>query len=203
MTRKYPSSISKITLLRGLRLLDRLWARGLLPKDLERHYFLYWFVVFDGNILKAADAIQVHRNTIQGHFLSLGYSKKSVRLRHAWRSIYQKNSPLSFHKKFLLFYSRLGAKPRLNPDENKALSGLWNTRFPFKTLSTHYLLWAQRSNKSKAWVQKKLEYSPRHRARLLSHAVRINTRDGFWLSPLKPSFSDIHFPRSNNKSRKK
>jgi len=180
-----------------------MWGRDLLPQDLERHYFLHWFVVYEGNILKTAEALKVHRNTIQGHFLSLGYSKKSVRLRHAWQTIQLHARPLSFENKFFTFYKRFGDKPRLNPKENKDLVGLWNIRFPYKTLAAHYLLWAQREGKSKDWAIKRLDYSFRHRARLLSQVVQNKTRDGFWLSPLKPSLDEIRSTRSAKMTGKK
>jgi hypothetical protein len=200
---KGPSSLSKSSWFHGLQTLNRLWSRGLLPQDFERHYFLHWFVMYEGNILKTAEALKIHRNTIQGHFLSLGYSKKSVRLRHAWQTIHRKSPRLSFENKFHFFYKRFVAKPRLSPKENKDLVGLWQIRFPYKTLPAHYFLWAQRKGKSKDWAIKKLDYSFRHRARLLSYLAQPKTRDGFWLSPLKPSLSDIRSVRSTATKRKK
>lgn len=178
-------------------------GKGSITRDLERHYFLHWFVVYKGNILKTAEALQVHRNTIQGHFLSLGYSKKSVRLRHAWQTIQIQVRHLSFENKFFTFYKRFGVNPRLNPKENKNLVGLWKIRFPYKTLAAHYLLWAQRAGKPKDWVIKRLDYSFRHRARLLSQLVQNKTRDGFWLSPLKPSLDEIRSTRSAKMTGKK
>ncbi len=191
MSFKPPTSISKPNWLNGLQTLNRLWVRGLLPQDLERHYFLHWFVVYEGNILKTAEALQIHRNTIQGHFLSLGYSKKTVRLRHAWQIIARQTLSRSFENKFFSFYNRFVINPRLSPRENKGLVNLWQIHFPYKTLTTHYLLWAQRAGKPKDWVINRLDYSFRHRARLLSQLVQPKTRDGYWLSPMCPSFSDI------------
>jgi hypothetical protein len=195
MAFKKPSSVSKTDWLRGLPTLNRLWKRGLYPGDLERHYFLHWFVIYKGNIIQTAKALQIHRNTIQGHFLQLGYSKKSVRLRHAWQKMDEKLPKAAFAKKFYSFYQKHANKPRLSAEENAGLVGLWQVKFPFKTLTPHYLLWAIRSGKTKEWVQKELGYSYRHRARLLSHVVKPNSRDGFWLSPLKPSVKEIYSQR--------
>ena len=200
---KPPRSIPRAKWSQGLSALDKLWKRGLFPNELERHYFLHWFVVYDGNILRTADTLQIHRNTIQGHFLSLGYSKKSVKLRHSWREIQEKYPKDSFEKNFLRFYQKFGKKPSFTPEENNALVGLWQTRFSFKTLVSHYLLWSIRSGKSRDWVQKQLDYSYRHRARLLSQLVKSKTRDGFWLSPLKPSPREIDTPRYQKILRKK
>jgi hypothetical protein len=171
-----------------------LWKRGLFPHDLERHYFLHWFVVYKGNIIQTAKALDIHRNTIQGHFLSLGYSKKSVKLRHAWQhlNVAQKTS---FEKNFSNFYRKFGRKPIFSTEENAALVGLWQVKFPFKTLTPHYLLWSIRSGKPKNWVEKKLGYSYRHRARLLNQVLKPKSRDGFWLSPLKPQVKEIYSRR--------
>jgi hypothetical protein len=190
-----PSSVPRSKLVHGLKALDRFWARGLFPQDLDRHYFLHWFVIYNGNIIKTAEALQIHRNTIQGHFLQLGYSKKSVRLRHAWQKLDERMKSASFEKKFHTFYKQMGKKPTLSPEENKNLVELWQTKFSFNTLSPHYLLWALRTGKSKEWVQKKLDYSDRHRIRLLSSLLNPKGRDGFWLSPLKPTAKEIYSRR--------
>ncbi len=194
---KSPASFSKTDLSKGLQTLGKLWNKGLLPKDLERHYFLHWFVVCDGNILQTARILRTHRNTIQGHFLDLGYSKRSVRLRHAWAEKTEKTKG-TFESNFLDFYHQFGGKPKFTTEENKALIALWKTRFDFKTLSSHYLLWALRSGKSKDWVQKKLDYSNRHRIRLLTGLLQPKNRDGFWLSVLKPSSQEIYSARYRN-----
>jgi hypothetical protein len=202
---KIPTTHSKVKWHKGLTSLNQLWKRGLFPEDLERHYFLHWFVIYKGNIIQTAKALQIHRNTIQGHFLELGYSKKSVRLRHTWQKLDEK-SKQSFEKKFHQFYLSFAKKPRFSPEENSVLVGLWQTRFPFKTLTPHYLLWAIRTGKTKEWVQKQLGYSYRHRARLLSQVLKPKSRDGFWLGPLKPQLKEIYSPRyrtilSHKKSR--
>ncbi len=189
-----PSNVPKPKWLKGLSTLGLLWKKGLFPQDLERHYYLHWFVIYKGNIIQTAKALDIHRNTIQGHFLDLGYSKKSVKLRHAWQKleIAQKSS---FEKRFYSFYKKFGVKPSFSPEENNALVGLWQAKFPFKTLTPHYLLWTIRVAKPKDWVEKKLGYSYRHRARLLSNLPKPKTRDGFWLSPLKPQVKEIYSRR--------
>ncbi len=126
--------------------------------------------------------------------MDLGYSKKSVKLRHAWQKL-ESAQKWSFEKKFYSFYKKFGAKPSFTPEENNALVGLWQAKFPFKTLTPHYLLWTLRVGKPKDWVEKKLGYSYRHRARLLSNLPKPKTRDGFWLSPLKPQVKEIYSRR--------
>jgi len=192
---KIPKSVLKTKWIKGLSALNRLWNRGLFPEDLDRHYFLHWFVIYNGNIIQTAKALDIHRNTIQGHFLHLGYSKKSVKLRHAWQRVGENSKKSSFEKNFHGFYHRFSGKPRFSTEENASLVGLWQAKFPFKTLTPHYLLWAIRSGKPKDWVEKKLGYSYRHKARLLSQVINPKTRDGFWLSPLKPQVKEIYSPR--------
>ncbi|HET9870709.1 MAG TPA: hypothetical protein VFR02_09475, partial [bacterium] len=94
----------------GLLVLNRLWQRGLFPADLEKHYFLHWFVIYGGNIIKTAAALKIHRNTIQGHFLKLGYSRRSVKLRHAWQKLGSAKGP--FESRFGAFYRKFAARPK-------------------------------------------------------------------------------------------
>jgi len=195
---KTPSGFSKTNLLRGFETLNKLWTRNLFPKDLERHYFLHWFVFYQGNIIQTAKALQIHRNTIQGHFVEFGFSNKSVHLRHSWQKLIEKNKKISFESNFLKFYYQFGGKTKFTTEENQQLIKLWQTKFSFKTLMAHYLLWAIRTQKTKEWIQKKLNYSERHRIRLLTAILNPKTRDGFWLSPLKPRATEIYSARYRN-----
>ena len=189
-----PTGISKSKWVHGLSTLSHLWERGLFPEDLERHYFLHWFVISNGNINHMAQMIDTHRNTIQGYFLEFGYAKKSVNLRHAWQHI-ELGVKEPLEKRFYSFYKKFGGKPSFSPEENAGLVGLWQTNFPFKTLTPHYILCSIRSGKPRDWVKKKLDYSFRHRARLLNPLPNPKTRDGFWLSPLKPQVNEIYLKR--------
>ena len=184
----------------GLLALNRLWRRGLFPHDLEKHYFLHWFVIYDGNIIKTAAALKIHRNTIQGHFLKLGYSRKSVKLRHAWQTLSQKQKG-SFEKRFYAFTRKFAARPHLSAQENQSLVGLWQTHFPYKILIHHYLLWAIRNKKTKTWIQSQLDYSYRHQTRILSQVGKPKSKAAFWLSPLKPQPLEIYSERYKSRLR--
>lgn len=194
MAFKTPTQVPKSNWEQGLSVLSKLWQRGLFPNDLRRHFFLHWFVIYKGNIIQTAKALDIHRNTIQGHFLDLGYSKRSVKLRHAWQILMDRKGS-DFKTKFHQFYGRVGRQPKFSPGENAALVGLWQIKFPFKTLNPHYLLWTIRSKKPKDWIEKKLGYSYRHRARLLSQVLKPKSRDGFWVSPLRPKIEEIYSRR--------
>jgi len=191
---KVPFKPSSQKLQEGFSTLSGLWKRGLYPEDLKRHYSLHWFVAENGNIMKAARTLQIHRNTIQGYFLELGYGNKGIRLRRAWQEL-SRNSTASFAVRFLFFYRKFTSKPKLSPKENSGLVTLWQTRFPYKILTHHYLLWALRNGRSKEWLQARLDYSYRHQARLLSQILNPKAKQASWLNPLKPKVSEIYSKR--------
>ena len=181
-------------LLEGFSALHGLWDKGLFPEDLKHHYVLYWFVVYDGNIIRMAQALQIHRNTVHGHFRELGHKRNSIQLRREWQEIREKSSG-SFEKKFFHFYRRTATKSKLSMSENGELISLWRTLFPYKILIHHYLLWAVRRKRSKAWLQSKLGYSYRNLALLFAKIIKPQTRPAFWLSPLKLQASEIYSER--------
>lgn len=200
------ASVKKLRL--GFSTLDHLWKKGLFPKDLKRHYTLYWFVTYDGNIIKTAAALQIHRNTIQAHFPQLGFGGRAIRLRHSWQRLGRKSSG-AFNNRFYTFYSRFSSRPKLTRPESTALTGLWQTGFPYKILIHHYLLWGLRSKKNKLWLQSRLGYSYRQLVRMLGQILKAKAKQAFWLSPLKPKYTEIYspqyyklrhtFPRKNRK----
>ncbi len=195
MKTKTDNIFSKNELLSGFDALDGLWKRNFVPEKLERHYFLYWFVIYDGNIIRAAEALQVHRNTIQVHFVRFGFAQKAVGLRHAWKQLAEKNKKASFESNFFKFCRQYDVKTGLSFKENKSLIRLWQTGFSFKTLGAHFMLWAVRNDKSREWFQKKLGYTGRHCLRVLVSCLNPKTTNGFWLAPLKPVPDEIYTER--------
>jgi hypothetical protein len=185
------TSFSKKRLLEGYRTLSGLWQKGLLPDDLELHYFLHWFALCDGNISRAAKALQIHRNNVEGRFPKFGLRGQAFNLRHSWARLVEKNKQASFKSNFLQFYRQAGGKPKFTPEENSGLTALWQTGFPFKTLLAHYALWGARAGKPKPWVQSQLGYSHRHHLRLLTTIRDPRKGNGFWLAPLKPRPGEI------------
>jgi len=200
MKLKSLSSSSLKKLREGFSTLNQIWKRGLLPEDLKRHYTLHWFVVCKGNIIQTAQALQIHRNTIQDHFLELGFGKKTIRLRHTWQKLSKKPSQ-SFKNTFHRFYHWASSKPKLSPAENAGLISLWQSLFPYKVLVHHFLLWSLREKKGQIRSRPQLGYSYRHQARLLSQMIDPKTKAAFWLSPLKPTPSEIYSPRYKSRLR--
>jgi hypothetical protein len=172
--------------------LDGIWSRGLLPYSLERHYFLYWFAVHQGDIEPMAEALEAHRNTIQFHFERFGFNEKSDLLRKNWRVLMEKKKSHSFEVKFLKFYQINEIKNQLRARENKTLIGLWQSGFSFQTIGAHYMLWALRNHRTKEWIQKKLGYSSHHCMRVLVTVLNPQTANGRWLAPLNPHPDEIY-----------
>jgi hypothetical protein len=192
---RFPTRIDKPKLTKGLNTLSRLWARGLVPDDLERHYMLYWFLVCGGNILETARRLKIHRNTIQGYFLRFKYSRRAVRLRHAWSQLQARNPRKGEAELYHLFYRKHGSKPSFRDVETRGLVALWAAGFPMKNLKAHYLLWASRSGRSRAWIESRLGFSNRHQLRIFSQIGRPGTRENFWLKSLAPKRDEWYLPR--------
>lgn len=192
MSFKTPAAFSKVHLLKGFKTLNGLWNRNLLPKDMELHYFLYWFVIYDGNISYAAEKLHVHRNTIEGHFKKFGFANKAHLLRHFWQTLVEKNTNASFESNFYHFCFLFNYETKFTQAENKFLIALWKTKFLFKTLLAHYALWAIRVHKPKDRFEKKLGFTYRHHIRILGSVLDTKTRDGFWLAHLKPTHEEIY-----------
>ncbi len=172
--------------------LDRLWKRDLVPKDLERHYFLYWFALHSGDVDHIAETLQVHRNTIQFQFDRLGLSERSEALRKFWLILAQGRQKNPFEADFLKFLHMDESQVLFTLDENGALIELWRSGFPFRALSAHYILWALRNGRSKLWVQKRVGFSSHHCMRLLVSILDPRTENGRWLAPLKPMPDEIY-----------
>ena len=200
---KFPARVDKTKIVKGLTALCRLWKRGLVPDDLERHYILYWFLECGGNILETARRLKIHRNTIQGYFLRFHYSKKAVKLRHAWRQLKESSPRSSESDLFPRFYRRFGARPSFSSSETQGLLSLWNAGFPMKVLNAHYLLWSSRSGKSRAWIESRLGFSNRHQLRIFGQIGRDGTKENFWLHSLSPKRDEWYLPRYRRLVRKR
>jgi hypothetical protein len=187
---------SKMHLLEGYQTLNKLWDRGLVPSDLELHYFLHWFTLYEGNIVQASQGLQIHRNNMQGHFQQFGLSHKTSGLRRSWERLIEKNSDTAFELNFFQFYRRFNNKTQFTLEENHHLTTLWQSKFPLKTLLAHYALWAIRAGKPKDFFDIQLNYTARHRIRLLKGLLNSKVRDGFWLAPLNPRPEEIYSRRS-------
>jgi len=183
---------TKINLQQAFDTLDRVWSRGLVPWHLEWHYFLYWFAVHQGDLDQTAEALQVHRNTVQFHFTRFGFSEKADALRHLWSELVEKNKMPSWESRFFKFYQLTEIQNQVSARENKVLIRLWKSGFSFQTIGAHYMLWALRNQKSKEWIQRKLGYSSHHCMRVLVTVLDPQTAAGRWLASLNPHPDEIY-----------
>jgi hypothetical protein len=189
--------------LMGFGVLEKNWAKGSVPKDLERHYFLYWFALHSGDVDHIAETLEVHRNSIQFQFDRLGLSARSDALRKFWLILAQDPQKNSFESDFLKFLQMDAPQVLLASDENKVLIELWKSGFPFRALTAHYILWALRGGKSKLWIQKKVGFSSHHCMRILVSALDPRSENGRWLAPLKPMREEVYVRGPKNGHRMK
>jgi hypothetical protein len=176
----------------GFDVLERLWNKDFVPKDLERHYFLYWFALHSGDVDHISKTLRLHRNSIQFQFDRLGLTEKTIDLRKFWLILAQDPQKNSFESDFLKFLHMDEPQVMFASPENKALIELWKSGFPFRALSAHYMLWALRNGQSKLWVQKRIGFSSHHCMRLLVSALDPRTENGRWLAPLAPRPDEIY-----------
>jgi len=202
MKLKTAEGFTKDGLLQGLDVLDRLWHRHLVPADLERHYFLYWFAVYRGDLVQTAEALRVHQNTVRFHFLRFGFSEKSESLRDLWGKLSEKNERVFFELNFYKFHKLTAGNNELSYNENERLIRLWQTGFSFTAIGAHYMLWALRNHKSKKWVHKKLGYSTHHCMRVLVSLLDPQTVNGRWLALLRPTREEIYIRLPRNSPKK-
>ena len=187
----------------GFAVLESLWEKDLIPKDLERHYFLYWFALHSGDVDHIAETLEVHRNSIQFQFDRLGLSERSDALRKFWLILAQDPQKNSFEADFLRFLHMDEPQVLFTSEENEVLIELWKSGFPFRALSAHYIFWALRSGKSKLWIQKKVGFSSHHCMRILVSALDPRTENGRWLAPLKPMPEEVYVRGPKNGYRMK
>lgn len=186
----------------ALVVLNRQWDRGLMPWELDNHYFLTWFGFKNGNVVQLAKAAGIHRNTAIGKFQSKWGKKFTFKLRQVWREITRKFPKDKFEGRVYRFYRKRGYGPGLKRKESNALVNIWLVGFPLKALRTHYSLWALRKGWTREDVSRELGISPRtfHRIRVMGAWKGELAHK--WMLPLRPSERDW-YPAWKSGKRKK
>jgi hypothetical protein len=185
-----PIRPSKRELAVGLQSLNGLWKKGLLPKDLKRHFLLTWFAFANGNISRQSGMMGFDRNQLINVFGLEKLGRKTYRLRKNWQNIRTRNPAEPFDKSFFRFYCRLGIKPMFSHLENKNIAKLWLMGFPFKALKPHYVLWAFREGMTREQVSEKLGRSQRSIHRVRYSNIQEGSLGQTWLYPLKPNLKE-------------
>jgi hypothetical protein len=197
------TGVSRSEWKKGLETLNTFWKSGCLPDDMERPFFLTWFALSEGRILKAVREMKLHRNTFQNYLAKFRLARQTIRLRRLWQKLDDGKGAKTFDARMLAFYRKTTPRPNVNPEQNKSLVALWKTGFPSKLLMPHFVLWGIRSGKSREWLRKKLDFSNRHLIRVLSRIAVPKTRENFWLAPLTPKAIELYLPRYRSRLKKR
>ncbi len=174
----------------GFKVLDRLWSKGLTPKDLKFHFYFTWFAQTNGYVTAMARITGFHRNKILYVFKALVGTPKTYRFRAKWNSLCKKKPVWPFPLMVLELYKFAGGRPRLNIPENRVLVDFWLTGFPYKLLRSHYVLWSFRRGMGWDEVIKRLRFNLRTLHRIRFAAVKRGSPAWKWLQPLNPSIGD-------------
>jgi hypothetical protein len=186
----------------GLMTLNDLWKKGYLPDDIEKHFFLTWFALSEGIILRAVKQTGLHRNTFQNYLIIFGLRGKAIKMRFAWEKLDDGKGDKTISHRIHTFYKKYDSKIKLTPQQNDALVRLWKTGIPLKMTLPHFVLWATRAGKSREWMKQKLDFSNRHLIRVLT-GITKNSSVMFWLAPLKPQIKEIYKPMYHSRLKKR
>jgi DNA-binding protein Fis len=183
-------------LVQGLKNLNSLWKRGILPKDLDAHYYITWLAYSNGNNAGAARLLGIHRNSIH-HFLKKLHTKNPIQFRKILTGINQ-NTDLS--KKVKALYDRARLKPHFSNAENKALVNLWLMGMPRKIVNVHFYIWNFQKGLELKDISQKMRVSYRTIIRLRTSLSRPGSPAKKWLESLKVNKKDLTFPRYRRRS---
>jgi len=170
--------------------MGNLWKRGLVPADLEKHFYLTWFAYWNGNVFRWAKASGIHRNTLILIFQEKLRKSSTIQLRELWFRIQSQSSKKGFADRLHAFYQKVASAPRFTKAESEGLSNLWLMGFPFKLLRIHYVLWAAREGLNKPEMMKKLGLGVRSLARIKASGGKPGSPAWKWFAPLKPTIND-------------
>lgn len=180
-------------LVHGLKVLESLWKRGILYKDLEANFYFTWLAYSNGNLLKTAKLARKHRNTIIRKFHDIFHTKNSLQLRKLWNGIREKKNP--FPDKVKLLYDRTGLRPRFSRQENLGLVNLWLMGFPHQVIRSHYFIWSVRNGRGLKEMKENSGEGLRTIKRFREYALRPGSPAMRWLEPLKLKNKDWYFKR--------
>lgn len=181
---------NKKELLNSFSVLNHLWNKGLLPKDLLKHQFLTLFAQCNGIVKRQAHVMGMHRNTLLFNCKEYFGSEATLAYRKKWQKLQSKMPRCSFHNKVNILYRNIAKHPSFTASENKGLVNLWLMNMPRKLLRTHYALWAIRNRKSTLKIAELLGISRRSLHRIRYNAINKNSAAQKWFYPLKPTIKD-------------
>jgi hypothetical protein len=180
-------------LINGLKILDRLWTRGIVPAELRNHYFLTWLAYGNGNISRLSKTLGLNRNTLVLIFKQKLKKRYTFKLRVLWNEIRTEMPGRPFSLRLHQFYRRVFSFPRLSELENESMTNFWLMGVKQKDLLAHYFLWALRRGMNIKKMSKILGMSDRSVMRAREYALRPGSPAKRWLEPMKVKESDWFF----------
>ena len=181
---------SRLNLIRGLKALDLLWKRGLLPWDLENHFLMTWLAYENGNVQRLSNTIGLHRNTLIFNFKEKIKKQSTFKLRTVWRKIQKKQAKRPFADHLFAFYHKVINRPRFTKTESEKLKNLWLMGIPRKVVLAHFISWSFRHGFNFEEVSKNLGTSGRSVHRYRIYATQKGSQALKWLGPMKAKKTD-------------
>lgn len=187
--------------------LEMLWAKGVHPQTLQKHFYLTWLVFAKGNVLGLARLIREHRNTVILILRDWGI-RSTYRVRVFLKEMGDKHPKQPLENMVGLLYGRAfsglekprhyrgfkkaySAKinaslaPKLSRTQNSALVRLWLSGFPFRGLRVHYVFWATRKGWRLERISKTLGVSIRTLHRIRVGVLKYDRSSHQWFSKIK------------------
>lgn len=193
---------TQANLVRGLAALDSIWKRGVIPRDLEQHFYLTWYGFENGNVRRLSRTLGLHRNTLVMNFRLKVKYPSTIRLRRFWFKIGKSHPGKSFQERLFRFYNRAVKTPWLLNRENEALADLWLMGVDRKTIRAHYVLWALREGMDLFEISGKMRKGTRSVHRFRVYATKTGSPGKKWLEPLKAPKAEW-FPQGKRGRRRR
>jgi len=178
---------AKGNLEKGLRALEVIWKKGVLPQDLKPHNILTWFSYSHGNLVQLAKFRGVHRNTYNQFFSGKLAIRDRVKLRYSWREIFRKKSRLSYPEKVGFFINKETKVSKLPLEQSAPLVNLWLMGVPWKVIRSHYVLLCMRKGMEIGEIAKRMKLAIRTIPRVRDYALQPGSPVFKWLAPIKPT----------------
>lgn len=184
------SADSRRSHIQGLKALGSLWNRGLLPNDLENHFFITWLAYVNGNVFSLSSTLGLHRNTLINIFKHKAKKSSTYKLRKIWLQINSAEKTDSFSERVFRFYHRVIKAPKFSRAENKALANLWLMGMTRKAIRSHFVFWFSRRGEDIKKTSKRMGLNYRTLRRYRAYAAGPNSPAAKWLKPLRPKKKD-------------
>lgn len=181
--------------LKGLKVLEGIWKRGVQPEELERHFYVTWLGYCNGNVLQLSKKLGLHRNTLIYIIADKLKNSSTIRLRNIWKKLGTSKPRIAFTDRVFLFYKAIVKGPIISKIENEGLTNLWLMGVPLSVLAAHFVIRSFRQGMNVIRLAKSWNKSTRTIARVRTYALEPGSPENKWLKPLKIQRSEWFFKR--------